>query len=901
MARYILPELNSLVYFPSDVQIITPNKAIASSLKVAHRSLESLAQSIVRRQGKGIASALSSRRLLQNAVEEVFATLPAKNIEGMAKAYLSTVKSLFRSGIDLTCLGQTPDQRIQQLANLAIAYRQLLRKKNKIDSAEIYWQSQVDVCYQKAYIFYGYFAPGKDELALINAIAGENSRLVFSFSDLLPQNQQGLDWLQAQGWKLEQSLEPKQEPRGINHQLQECFRLGLKHTEVLPKEASLNIFASVKAEARGVMTQVKVLLAQGVKANEIVLITRDEQLYGETLIDIAWEYNLPLKLNYEIPLGQTRIGAWLKLLLEVIRDNFSFETTAKLLSHPLAKLMSVENWSEARQKYPCSLEAWLELGIDLNLLDLYQGSYPRQTWIKMLQDILTDWDVLEKAKFWAREIVAFYRLQEALTELEKSEVKELSKLSKWAFINEINDILALLTIPAQPGRGGVELHSPTSLLGTNYPYVFVLGSAEGILPTAIADDAILDFHSRKALNKMGIEIETAVDIAQKEAFNFYCLLGIPSKSIIFSYPELIDRNLGLPSPYLLRLGLKPSPPEILPFASIELARQAYLRQPKLKPQTSSSLSLPRLTKAWQIEAYREQVQEQILTKPGHNLDEYHGVIAIAIDAQSKTFSASQLTQIGQCPFKWFSARLLKLKELDEAEAFLSATLRGSLYHRCLELSLAEVKTAEDLEKFTQKQLAQVFAVVEQELNLTQLPGWEAQRQEHLNLLALNLTANEFLPTNREVIARETKFNTQWYGLKIRGQVDRVDRTTTGLMVIDYKTSGVVPAGVKDATGKASLDIQLAVYQDALAKSDEVIAEKYSDQTIDAATYYSITKQKTISRPPKDPQALAAFADQVKSYLQQGFYPVAPDIDLKACRYCDYDMVCRFSLSSGRSL
>ena len=74
-------------------------------------------------------------------------------------------------------------------------------------------------------------------------------------------------------------------------------------------------------------------------------------------------------------------------------------------------------------------------------------------------------------------------------------------------------------------------------------------------------------------------------------------------------------------------------------------------------------------------------------------------------------------------------------------------------------------------------------------------------------------------------------------------------------------------------------MQLAVYQDA-------ISEKYVDEPIDTATYYSLTKQKTISRPQKDP------AERVKTRLQQGHYPVAPDVDRKACRYCDYDLVCR---------
>jgi ATP-dependent helicase/DNAse subunit B len=880
--RYIIPEFNAAIDLTAKVQIITPSKAIACSLKVPYYSLESLARNILRRQGWGIASALLSRRLLQNAVREIIAT---KDIAGIAQAFLATIKDLLRTGIDLTQLTQNSDGRIQQLGNLTLAYQRQLRQRQVIDAAELYWQGITQVAYQKAYWFYGYFAPGKDELALINAIAGKDSIFVLPLNNLFPENQTALEWLQTQGWSRRQEAGGRGQEagsrsrgdrpialtnQGINQQLQQCFQ----QQTALPTGVSLTVFANLEAEVRGVLTQVKVLLTQGVDSQDIVLITKEEQLYGEVLIDIAWEYNLPVQVAYEIPLEQTRIGAWLKLLLEVVRDNFPFEATAKLLSHPVAKYMSPEIWATARQTHPQGLSAWQQLGVDLSLLNFPQGNQRRGFWLQRLQDILTTWDVLEKAKGWAREVVVFYRLQEALRELAKPNTQSLSKQ---AFIHEINEILALLTVPAQPGMGGIALYNPTSLLGTQFPYVFVLGSAEGILPTAIADDPILDFYSRKRLVQQGLKITTAVDLAQRETFYFYCLLGIPTQSLSFSYPELIERQPTLPSPFLTRLGLKPTPIEALPLASIELARQVYLRQPSLlKPSTSSLLLLPQITKAWQVETKRESAISP---------DEYNGVIGIKIEPQTKIFSASQLTQLGQCPFKWFSARLLKLKELSEAESDLNAAYRGNLYHRCLELSLAQIKTANDLAKFNQEQLVQAFSIAEQELNLIQLSGWEAQRQEHLDLLTLNLTTTEFLPPDREVIARETKFATQWYGLQIQGQVDRIDRTTTGLTVIDYKTSSSPPAGVKDATGKANIDIQLAVYQDA-------IAEQYPDEIIDTAAYYSVTQQKTISRPKKDPIELAAFAEQVKSHLEQGHYPVSPDKERKACRYCAYDLVCR---------
>jgi len=875
MKRYIVSELSSLSS-TSNLQIITPSSAIAnhvrnitnSSLKISHSSLESLTRNILCRRGLRIASTLLSRRLLQNAVREVS---PTQDVEGTAKAFLSTIKDLFRSGVDLQILEQNLDPRIQQLGRVAIAYQAQLKSQKRIDAAQLYWQGAINITYQKPYLFYGYFAPTKDELAIINAIAAQNSILVLPQSNLDLQNQKAIEWLEKRGWE-QQSRKSRgvEENCSINRQLQQCF----EQPWDLPAGVSLNVYPNLEAEVRGVLTQVKILLTQGVATKDIVLVTNDEQLYGETVINTAWEYNLPVQVAYEIPLEQTRMGAWLKLLLEVIRDNFPFEATAKLLSHPLAKYMSEEIWLLARQQHPQGLSAWQELGLDLSLLNFEQNSYNRGVWIQQLQNILIEWDVLEKGKQWAKEITAYYRIQEALVELSKPIGQKSTKSS---FIQEISEILALLTVPAQPGIGGIELHNPTALLGTNYSHVFVVGSGEGILPNAIVDDPLLDFYSRKQLVKQGLELETAIDIARRATFDFYCLLGIATKQIIFSYPELIDRAHILPSPYLTRLRLQPTTIDYLPLASIELARQVYLRQAKLLDiQTSESLLLPKIAQAWQVETQRESAIAP---------NEYDGVIGISIPAQSKIFSASQLTQLGQCPFKWFSARLLKLKELPEADSALGAALRGNLYHRCLELSLSKIKTARDLAKFNQEQLAQAFATAEQELNLTQLPGWDAQRQEHLDLLTLNLATAEFLPSEREVVATETRFDTQWYGLQIQGQVDRIDRTDAGLTIIDYKTSGVTPAGVKDATGKANIDIQLAVYQDA-------IAQQYSSETIDTAAYYSITKQKTISRPQKDPAELAEFAQRVKSHLEQGSYPVSPDVDRQACRYCDYDSVCR---------
>jgi ATP-dependent helicase/DNAse subunit B len=873
MQKYIVTEF-SLNRVDSQVHCITPTKAIAKSLRTPHHSLETLAQTRVNQQGWIVASSLLSRRLLQNAVREIIKT---QDVEGTAAAFLATIQELFRCGMNLTKLQQQPSVRIQQLASLAINYQQKLRSRHCLDRGELFWQAS-KTQNKSSYLFYGYFALQSDELTFLDTIAGHGSIIVLPQIEAVSREfftryHYTLKFLQEQKWELITSP--------LSKNTAECQLKLSSHNDILGKKLQkyfltpqsrscgiLHCYPDKITEVRGVLTQVKILLDRGVAARDIVLVAKNEPLYGATLIDVAWEYHLTFRALYEIPLEQTRMGAWLKLLLEVIETNFPFEATAKLLSHPLVKLMEEETWLQARQTHPQTIADWLELGIDLDLLN-FPPRDRRDNWLKRIQDILAQWEILEHGKAWGREVIAYYRLQAALIESAKPPAETIGRN---VLIQELKELLALLTVPAQPGNGGVELHAPSSLWGTQYEYVFVLGMGEGIFPSAIAPEPILDYHDRQQLAQKGFNIATAAETAQTEAFTFYNLLGIATKSIIFSYPQLIDRQTILPSPYLNRLGLQPSPLESLPLASWETTRQLYLRQPQLIKDPL----IPQIVRAWEVETGRESVLPP---------DEYDGIMGIANDPARFTFSASQLTQLGQCPFKWFASRLLKLQELPEAESDLTATFRGNLYHRCLELSLAEIKTATDLATFNRQQLEAAFCQAERELQLTQLSGWDARRQEHLEQLYLNLTAADFLPPDREVFARETEFTTQWYGLQVRGKVDRIDRTAAGLTVIDYKTNSNIPAGIKDETGKASIDLQLTLYIDA-------IEQTHPNISVERAIYYSLSKNKAMGRTKPEPEKLAAFAATVKTYLERGYYPIAPDRDRQACQYCPFDAVCR---------
>jgi RecB family exonuclease len=307
----------------------------------------------------------------------------------------------------------------------------------------------------------------------------------------------------------------------------------------------------------------------------------------------------------------------------------------------------------------------------------------------------------------------------------------------------------------------------------------------------------------------------------------------------------------------------------LPVASPEEARSIALRQNGVE-----DLVLPHARHAWSVERRREETEPH---------DEYDGVVGLPLDLRDRVFSASQLTHLGQCPFKWFAGNVLHLAEPEEAEDDLGPRLKGQLYHRALQRGMSG--GARDPRQALLDRLEEAFLQAEQELEIPTLPAWEARRAELLSQLRLAVEAPDFVSEGAEVLALEHEFQTLWSGLQIRGVIDRVDRTPEGLLLVDYKTGAQPPPGVKNAEGKARRDIQLPLYQQAAAPA------LFPGEPVIGAHYFSLAKRVAM-KAPVDEAVLDDLVTQVKQRLAAGCYPVDPDVEEQACTYCPFDLVCR---------
>jgi ATP-dependent helicase/DNAse subunit B len=399
--------------------------------------------------------------------------------------------------------------------------------------------------------------------------------------------------------------------------------------------------------------------------------------------------------------------------------------------------------------------------------------------------------------------------------------------------------------------------------------------AEGKLPPPVADNPVIDFYERARLAERGIEFEEAAEVARWSALSFYFTLLAAAESITLSFPVSIENQQKIPSAYFARLGLDPAA-----ASSNSVYCEAEELRQLLRSDAPDDGLLTLARRQLSIEAVRESVAVA---------DEYDGVTGIAIDPLSRSWSASQFTVLGQCPYRWFAQKVLELKEAEEADTSLSPATKGNLYHKTLELAVERSRNAGDLRSAVLDVLEDCFNQAEADPNvgLPALENWPLQRSEHLKALRKAISSSKFFEVGSEVVALEERFETVWNGITISGRVDRVDRGPGGLAAIDYKTSSAAPQGIKDDKGKSKVDIQLALY------AQVALPHLYPGETVQKGLYYSLTKGKVLKTIDADKMPpLEDTVNKMHSLLHQGRFAVDPDTDFNACKYCEFDAMCR---------
>ena len=529
-----------------------------------------------------------------------------------------------------------------------------------------------------------------------------------------------------------------------------------------------------------------------------------------------------------------------------------------------------------------------------------------------------------------------------------------------------------------PNRNGLRVLEATDVRGLRFRAVFLAGLIEGGFPLSASRDWIYPHEERDRLREYGLTLEDiSPNTLLKEEHYFYQVTCRATERLYLTRPLLLgDDSETVASYYVdeLRRAIAPFRLEteivrrdydgknLADAANITEMKVGLVRQQERhlhRGKKETLLPQPRITRLLtlarndgflsdaalrRIEIERERASPRWGTYDGEITDPDLLRLLNLKFGPDFVHSASGLSVYGNCPYRFFAQRVLRLEPRGEAALDLQAIDAGKLLHDVLR-RFFERHRREPLHKLDKKKLQSELAAIadsvfdEHERVVPPLNKqiWKIDREirkillDQVLLYELEIQAEaegqQVLPTYFEVafggarsaakdpdsteepleLTRETFVGEE--KIKISGQIDRVDVARDNTVVAyDYKLS--TGASRSDITSGRSL--QLPIYLEAL---EQLILP---DQPIAGGGYYVIRgaqdrRNKGLYRASQlDYLRLRAknsvFTDEdwqrirtevvarIWDFLdgmRAGRFIVDPSEKLKTCRFCDYDAVCRY--------
>jgi PD-(D/E)XK nuclease superfamily len=846
--------------------LVTLSSSTAKARGIDSRRLNSLAVDVIRANGLSVAAPATARQLLKRTIAGLF---PGQDAGALAKRLGGALAIILRTGIDPAKLLEFGSDRVKQLGSVATAYQDTLRAKRLIDHSETLHMAARRKPKRRRVVILGHYRARKEEVEFIDAVADDGSvyYLPCGGAGFFAANRRWINHLAEKAWDI---VEDDATPASTGEDL--ALQFAGRCSSAAKAEAVE--YPNIESEVRDTLAIVKQLIIDGADSHGIALVARDLGTYAPVIAAVADEYGLPVRIDHKVPLASTAFGGFIRNLVDVISNDLPFETTLRLVMHSFGPKLTPAKLADARRTRVSGIERWSELLPELANL-LWPESQSLERWVADLRGALDTFEVRQKVAARSAEMVALNTFHESLSAVEPPESGH--ELSFEAFAAIVGDILSDESTPLRPAKAGVALVEPKNIVGAAYDRIFVLGMAEGIYPKPPSEDPVVDFYERKILRPHGIDFAEAAEVARWEDLSFYFTLLAAQRSVTLSYPRIMDGGDCVPSSFFGRLGIEAvHAPNVSIASSVEELRSAVLRH---AVETDDNV-LPFARHQFDVEKRRESSAPY---------DAYDGETGRAYEPASLRWSASQLTVIGQCAFRWFAERLLHLKPIEEMATGLDPSTRGKLYHKALELAVQRAIDAPDIRAATVENLDAAFADAEKDadVGLPLLANWEIERLEQLRELKKAVKAPDFIAPDSRVVGIEQRFEDTWRGFPVVGFIDRVDDTPDGLIAIDYKTSSAVPKGAKGRDGKLSVDVQIPLY------ANVALPKLYPDGHLGDSAYYSLTKGKILRQVKAgDMENLEMLADDITAILSRGSFAVDPDLGEKACTYCELETVCR---------
>jgi ATP-dependent helicase/DNAse subunit B len=544
------------------------------------------------------------------------------------------------------------------------------------------------------------------------------------------------------------------------------------------------------------------------------------------------------------------------------------------------------------------------------------------------------------------------------------------------FIDEVERCLHSQVLAIASGnRDGLRVFEATEVRGLRFECVFIAGMIEGGFPLRTGRDWLYPDEERERLRKDGVFLE---DISSatllKEEHYFYQAACRATQRLYLTRPlALNDGSETVASYYLEELKRAIAPAEIVTkqirsdvdthdvaqASTVSELAVGLVRQKARQDHRAPVASLLPPKEVAQLVARARSygyLPDSVLRRVGIELQRtgelfgpFDGQITNA-DLQAllgrhfgpeHVYSASALSAYGNCPFRFFAARVLKLEPRNEAALDLQAIDAGKLLHDVLRRFFGRYRD-QYLPSLDPKQLCreitdvadQVFTEHERlvpplnqkiwkidceirKLILEQVLLYELRLQERTNQRGVRPAYFE-LAFGRASQVSDPASSPEYLKLErpgetetalVQGQIDRVDVNKRERVAVayDYKMSYGAKLDDIEAGREVQIPIYLAALEQLFVPGFELAGGGYyklrgRGPRLNQGLYRRMFRDCTdvTSRMTKDDPEWQRIRGQVRRRVWQfidgmraGDFRVRPSLGKVTCKFCDYSAVCRY--------
>jgi ATP-dependent helicase/DNAse subunit B len=501
-----------------------------------------------------------------------------------------------------------------------------------------------------------------------------------------------------------------------------------------------------------------------------------------------------------------------------------------------------------------------------------------------------------------------------------------------AFVAELGAALAAARYARdEPGAWRVAVFPVLAARGLYFDHVVLLGMADGEFPLRLPEPLFYSRRERALLARRGIDLPPP-DPADERSL-FYEAITRARRSLTLTRTYLDESGNPLPrSPYLTALL------DLVVAESVPVQRIRAGSVPALAEAASPQEALIGLMEREAVPGVNETLHEEVgdarllqhvrracaverVREATGAYGSFEGRIddaALATELAQRfgsqhRWSVTQLNDYITCPFRFFAAHVLSLKQSVEPEEGLNRTGRGPVYHKILAEAgkrwmlmehpysadhapaiLGALHTAADA----------ILADAPQRFAFEPGQFWDWEQADIRRRLTRAL--RRVLQEGNDWAAFKPAGIEQGFGLRpgqtplrlttalgtvlVAGRVDRVDqRDDKALALLDYKSSATPRSFEETLQGR---DVQLAIY---LLATEQLLAP---GQRVERAAFLHLSsgkRSRAVTDKERD-QVLAAMTQRVTETVQgvrSGDFAVQPRDECP--QNCTFQHICRLNL------